>query len=67
VAVARPDGLPLQVGDRVDVAGANGLLATAALVIDVNDTVVVIAVDADAAPGVAKAAASGDAVPVLAG
>jgi hypothetical protein len=67
VAVARPDGLALRVGDHVDVAGASGVLATGARVIDVTDSTAVIAVDAGDAPAVARAAAAGDAVPVLAG
>jgi Flp pilus assembly protein CpaB len=67
VAVPRPDGLPLRVGDHVDVAGPSGLLTSGAVVVDVSDSAAVIAVAADDAPAVAHAAASGDAVPVLAG
>jgi Flp pilus assembly protein CpaB len=67
VAVPRPDGLPLRVGDDVDVAGAGGLLTAGAVVLDVSDSAAVIAVVAADAPAVAHAAAAGDAVPVLAG
>lgn len=66
VGVAVPPGvapLPLVVGDRVDVLG----LTRDALVVDVTEAAVTIAVDAGAAARVAYDAAAGTATLVLAG
>jgi hypothetical protein len=65
--VAVPPGiapLPLAVGDRVDVLGAS-LLATGAVVVDVTEAAVTIAVDAGAAARVAYEAAAGTVVLVF--
>jgi Flp pilus assembly protein CpaB len=67
VAVKVPDGLPLQSGDHVDVIGAAGVVARRSRVVGVDAGTVVLAVAAEEAPAVARAAADGDAVVVLAG
>jgi Flp pilus assembly protein CpaB len=65
VAVAIPDGLPLQPGDTVDVIDAAGVAAPGATVVRVSDRTAVIAVTDGDAPAVARAAADGSAVVVL--
>ena len=65
VAVAVPDGLPLQPGDVVDVVGGAGIVAADASVVRVGEQVAVVAVTEAEAPAVARAAADGDAVLVL--
>lgn len=62
VAIAVPNALPpLQQGDRVDVISASVVLAPGAVVVDVGDDGIIVAVPADVAPAVATAAAVGDA------
>jgi hypothetical protein len=65
VAVAVPDGLPVRVGDTVDVVGTAGTLTRGARVVQAGDTTAVVAVAETDAPAVARAAADGDAVLVL--
>jgi Flp pilus assembly protein CpaB len=65
VAVAVPDGLPLQPGDVVDVVGAAGVVARRAGVVRVSDATAVLEVAEADAPAVARAGADGDAVVVL--
>jgi|RhiMethySRZTD1v2_1073278.scaffolds.fasta_scaffold675722_1 Flp pilus assembly protein CpaB len=64
IAVAVPDGLPLQPGDTVDVIGPTGVVARGATVVRVGEQTAVVAVSA--AEAVDVAAAGSDAVVVLA-
>ena len=65
MAVAVPDGLPLQPGDVVDVVGAAGVVARRAGVVRVSEATAVLDVAEADAPAVARAGAAGDAVVVL--
>ena len=65
VAVAVPDGLPLHPGDTVDVVGAAGVAARAAVVLQAGDRRAVLAVVEADAPAVARADADRSAVVVL--
>jgi hypothetical protein len=65
VAVARPDGLPLEAGDVVDVIGAAGVVGRNATVVRRDEETVVLAAADTEAPAIARAAADGDAVIVL--
>jgi Flp pilus assembly protein CpaB len=65
VAVARPDGLPLEPGDVVDVIGAAGVVGRNATVVRRDEETVVLAAADTEAPAIARAAADGDAVIVL--
>jgi Flp pilus assembly protein CpaB len=64
VAIAVPEGLPLEPGDLVDVIGPAGVVARGAAVVRVVDQTAVVAVRA--AEAVAVAVAGSDAVVVLA-
>ena len=52
---------PVEPGARVDVIAASAVLAAGAVVVDVSDGGVVVAVPAESAPAVATAAAAGEA------
>lgn len=68
VALPRPDGLTLAVGDRVEVADAAGAtVATAAVVVAVADATVEASVAADDLGAVARALADGRVVLALSG
>jgi Flp pilus assembly protein CpaB len=64
IALAVPEGLPLQPGDAVDLIGPTGVVASGATVVRVAEQTAVVAVSA--ADAVAVAAAGIDAVVVLA-